>query len=240
MRIELLGHFAVLDDGRDVTPPLGHPSQLLKAVAVRGRRLHREEAVEVLWPSVSRRVGETRLRNVLSRLRAASGDVLAREGGLLVVPGWVRIDVEEFEADARRAVTLAPSDAAAAVEAAGRAVERYRGDLLPDDRYVQWTEAPRERLRRRFRAANALLVEDARRRGADEQALLLVERSLEVDPEAEEAYVEAAELLDRLGRRSGAIQVVQRGLAVMDELGVHPGPDLRSIARRLGLAEPGL
>lgn len=231
-RIQLLGGFAVVDDGVDVTPPPGLPAQALKAVACGGRRLHWEELVEVLWPSDDAERGRTRLRNVLSRLRARSGPLLVRDGDAVLIPAGLSLDAEEFEAQAREALELAARDRAAALARAGAAVAGYRGDLLPDDRYASWTQSLRERLRRRHRALLDLLIEDARQRGALEEALLLIERAMEAEPEAEELYVAAAEVLDETGRRSAALKVLRRGLEATRELGLQPGEPLREAVER--------
>ena len=217
MRIRLLGRFSVTRPGSDCTPS-GVPAQALKMLACSGRSLHWEELAELLWPSGSPRQGQVRLRNVLSRLRAQSGPVVVRREGMLVIPSGVSIDAEEFEALARRALSSPVTDDG--LRLARQALEHYRGDLLPEERYAEWSLQPRDRLRRRFRALLDLLLADARSREDHEEVLLLLERALAVDPDDEELGLDAVEVLLRLGRRSAALRLLERIEATLESSGL--------------------
>ncbi len=74
---------------------------------------------------------------------SAGAVVLSGETVSLVPAGDVTTDVERFEASADP-----PADGSAT--SAETAIDRYRGDLLPEDLYEQWSEGPRERLRLRY------------------------------------------------------------------------------------------
>lgn len=217
MRIRLLGRFAVTQPGSDRTPR-GVPAQALKILACSGRSLHWEELAELLWPSVNPDDGRVRLRNVLSRLRAQAGPVVARRGDLLVIPSGVSIDAEEFEALARRA--LGAQTTPEGLRLARQALEHYRGDLLPEERYAEWTLQPRERLRRRFRAMLEVLLADARAREDLEAVLLLLERALAVEPDDEELGLDVVEVLNELGRRAAALRLLERVEASLEERGL--------------------
>lgn len=217
MRVRLLGRFAVTRPGQDRTPT-GMPAQALKIVLCNGRAMHWEVVAESLWPSATPDQGRVRLRNVLSRLRARSGPVLVRRGGMLVVPPTVSVDAEEFEALARRA--LEADGGPEGLRLARQALEAYRGDLLPEDRYAEWSVEPRERLRRRFRALLELLLTDARRRDDLEAALLFLERALDVEPEDEELSLDTVEILIELGRRAAALRLLERVEAGLEAEGL--------------------
>lgn len=221
MRIRVLGRFTVTEPGRDRTPT-GVPAQALKILVCGDRSLHWEELAELLWPSVHPHQGRVRMRNVLSRLRAQSGDVVVRRGGLLLIPHEVSIDSEEFEALARKAL-----DAAAGpdrVRLARQALEHYRGDLLPGDRYSDWSLQPRERLRRRFRGLLELLVADARERDDLESALLLLERAMGVEPDDAQLALDTVELLIELDRRAAAVRLLERVEASLELAGLPISP----------------
>lgn len=236
MRLTLLGHFALSDGGEDRTPPPGVSAQALKLVACRGRRLHWEELVEALWPTAAPERGRTRLRNVLSRLRANAGAVLLRDGDLVVLAPDVVLDVEEFESRALRSLALLSENRPRALTLAREAVDHYGGELLPEERYTSWTVPARERLRRRFTTVVELLLADLRADGRGEEALALAERVLDVEPLVEEAYIAVAALLEDLGRRTEALRTVLRGLHSLAEVGLTPSPALLDAARRLGSA----
>lgn len=217
MRVRLLGRFSVTRPGEDRTPK-GKPAQVLKVLASSGRSLHWEQLVEALWPSSNAKNARVRLRNVLSRLRAQAGPVVVRRGDMVAIAPGVSIDAEEFEALARRA--LAAAGTADGPRLARQAMEHYRGDLLPEDRYAEWTLEPRERLRRRFRALLDLVLADARARGDREEALLLLERALAVEPEDEHLGLDVVTLLIELGRQAAALRLLERIEASMETLGL--------------------
>lgn len=237
MRVRTLGGFAVTDGERDVTPT-GLPAEALKLVAVHGGRLHWEEVAEALWPAAPPERGRTRLRNVLSRLRTETGDVVARRGVLVQLAPDVHVDAIAFDRAARDVLALAARDAAAATASARAVLDLYTGDLLPEDRYASWTAEPRERLRRRFLAILDLLVQDAHRNADPEAALLLLERAIEVEPDAEDPYLDAAELLAALGRRTASLRMVLRARRLAEEANLPPSKRCRSLEAALRSASP--
>lgn len=131
---------------------------LVKLLALaRGHRLHREALVAVLWPDRDGASATNNLHQALYIARRAlagtSGALCLRDDVVLLSEGampW--LDTDAFEAACRRAhQTRDPQDYRAAAEL-------YRGDLLPEDRFEEWTEGPREALRERHLG---LLVEYA-------------------------------------------------------------------------------
>ena len=114
-----------------------------------GHRMHRESLVALLWPDRDTASGINNLHQALyvaRRVLAPGSGVLfpLREDVVLLsdsVMPW--LDVEAFGAACRRArETRAPGD----YRSAG---ELYRGDLLPEDQFEAWAEAPRDALRER-------------------------------------------------------------------------------------------
>ena len=170
----------------------GQEAQLLKFVAVSGGQLHAEQAIETLWPEGGRDEGRNRLRTVLNRLRAAAGNVLVREGDMLVLDRTVSVDFEELFAEARRAEALATTDLALAAAIARGAIVRYRGELLPEDRYEDWAERPRQRARRAMLDLLDLCASEAARRGDLDGLRRMVERTIEFAPYDDLRYLRAA------------------------------------------------
>src|SRR5262249_6159706 len=110
-----------------------------------GRRLHREQVIDALWPGSSVRDAGPRLHKVAHYARRALDDddaVLLRNEIVALLPERdVEVDVDTFRELARTAQASHGSpDLAAAVAA-------YAGPLLPEDRYEPWAEAPRDELR---------------------------------------------------------------------------------------------
>jgi two-component SAPR family response regulator len=151
VRIGLLGGFSVSVGERKVDESawrLRKAASLLKLLALApGHRLHRERAMDLLWPESSKKAASNNLRQALhvarrtlhpdpeinSRYLTLSGEQL-----LMCPQGQLWVDVEAFEeaaATARRSKDLAAYRAA---------IELYSGELLPEDRYEEWAESRRQ------------------------------------------------------------------------------------------------
>lgn len=230
LALSLLGRFELSEGGRPIALGAGQSAQLVKLVAVNGGRLLAEQAIETLWPESPPAAGRNRLRTVLSRLREAAPDVLARDGETLVLAAGVRVDLAEFERDARAALA-GRADIAAAL--AGSAIARYRGDLLPHDLYEAWADEPRERARRTMVELLDLCARNAAERGDLDEARRMVERTIELAPHDEDRYLRVASILREQGRRGAALSVLRRARSTLAELGVPLPPQLRELEESL-------
>ena len=217
----MLGQFRVRVDGRAVADAEWRRARsvaLVKLLALAGRhRLHREQAMEALWPEMAPEASSANLRKAIHFARRALGehDVIRIENDVVALAPELdlQIDVELFESEARRAID------ASDVAACARAADRYRGDLLPDDVYVEWTEATRERLRQ----LNARLL----RAGG------LWERVLAADPTDEEAQRAVMQAALDAGNRGEVIRQFQRlRERLRVDLGVGPASDTVAIYER--------
>jgi DNA-binding SARP family transcriptional activator len=223
LALSLLGRFELTVAGRGVVLPAGQPAQLVKLVAVNGGRVLAEQAIEALWPDTSPATGRNRLRTVLSRLRDATPEVVARDGELLVLAPELRVDLAEFHREAKEAQALS-GDPRAAVAVAASAIARYRGDLLPHDLYEDWADGPRESARRTMVELLDLCARAAAERGDLDEARRMVERTIELAPYDDDRYLRVASILRDQGRQGAAISVLRRARSTLAELGV-PLPD---------------
>src|SRR5919198_2821430 len=151
LRISLLGGFAAAAGDRSVSEGawrLRKAKSLVKLLALAPEhRLHRERASELLWPDREPAAASNNLHQALYVARRAvetadldgSVAIELREDTLVLGPALV--DVEQFEAAATAARGSGSRDLC------GAAVELYAGDLLPEDRYEDWSTARREALR---------------------------------------------------------------------------------------------
>lgn len=231
LTISVLGRFEVRRAGEPVRLPPGKPEQLVKLLAVTGGRMPAEQAIEELWPEVDPASGRKRLRNALNRLHAVAPEIATREGDVLTL-GEAEVDADLFERQTRQTLDR-PEGAAHRL-----ALARYRGPLLPDDRYEAWAAAPRERLERQYVALLDAAATAAEAAGQFDEALRHVERALDVDPYDEERYRRGAHLLLQQGRRAAALKLLDRAARTLEELGI-PIPaeheELAAAARRGGL-----
>jgi predicted ATPase/DNA-binding SARP family transcriptional activator len=251
VRIRLLGGFDVEVDGQLIPASawrLRKASELVKVLAITpGHRLQREQAMEQLWPD---RPADAALNNLHQALRVArnalsvSGEagqriLVLRDGVLSLCPnGELWVDAEAF-ASAVREATVASG-------LAGRlaARELYRGELLPDDRYADWAEAPREALAQDHLTLLAQLAQLHEREGNREAATETLRELLQHDRADESAHRSLMRLYAVDDQRRMALRQYERLRAAMArELEVEPSHESRQLYReilegRLGPAAP--
>ena len=141
--VTLLGGFAAAVDGAPVPETvwrLKKARELVKLLALApGHRLHREQAMDVLWPDRAPGAAANNLHQAVHVARRALGAdaIELRDEVLFLV---AEIDVDRFvlaAADARRAGTAAAYRAALSL---------YGGELLPENRYDDWADERRGEL----------------------------------------------------------------------------------------------
>lgn len=229
--IDLLGRFSVAVDGAPVPEHAWRrrgAATLVKLLALRpGRRLHREQLIDLLWPDLLLAEAAPRLHKAAHFARAALGSprsvVLSGDFVTLFPDAQVHVDVDTFE------------EAASAYRASGdpacaeQAIRLYRGDLLPDELYEPWSEEDRQRIRVRYL-----------------ELLRLTERWSDLvaaEPLDEEAHLGLVRQFVRDGDRGRAL----RHLDAMErswrqELGTRPGRDaqaLRAEVQAMPAFDPG-
>jgi DNA-binding SARP family transcriptional activator len=231
VRVWMLGDFRV-SVGTDRTIEQGDwrlrkAASLVKLLALApGHRLHREQAIDLLWPEMGRTATANNLRQALHvarktldpDLKVASGYVSPGGESLVLCPkGNLWVDTEAFEeaaSSARRSRDPAAYSAA---------LELYAGELLPADRYEEWTE---ERRRELGQLRLALLVELAglcEERGEHERGIEALRLVLRQEPAREEAHASLMRLYALAGRRQDAILQYERlRESLFRELGTEP------------------
>lgn len=147
LRLRLLGGFEVRASGRVADEDgwrVRKAKSIVKLVALApSHRLDRDVLMDVLWPDLERPAAQNNLRFALHAARGALGEgALPSRGSLIALgQGDVSIDADVFE----RAATLALRTRDA--NACASALDLYGGELLPEDRYEDWSVSRRERLR---------------------------------------------------------------------------------------------
>ena len=252
VRIRLLGGFDVEVDGQSIPASawrLRKASELVKVLAITpGHRLQREQAMEQLWPD---RPADSALNNLHQALRVArtalsvtddAGQriLVLREGVLSLCPnGNLWVDAEAFASAVRDAATVASGLAG---HLAAR--ELYRGELLPDDRYADWAEAPRETVAQAYLTLLAQLAQLLEREGNREAATETLRELLQHDPADESAHRNLMRLYAVDDQRRMALRQYERlRAALARELEVEPSDESRQLYReilegRLGPAAP--
>lgn len=201
MSVAVLGGLTITLAGRRVDLEPGQPRGLVAYLALGGGERTVEEVLEALWPAAEPTAAKVRLRQVLWRLRQDTGtpDLVVRRGDVLRLTA--EVDVAHFHAAAQRALTADRSERAAL---AATALAAYAGDVLPADRYTDWTAAPRERAWRLRLALLDLAAQAHAEEGSLHHALALLEQAIDIEPLDESRYRHAAGLARRLGNEATA------------------------------------
>ncbi|MFF5084594.1 AAA family ATPase [Actinoplanes sp. NPDC000266] len=216
LRIRLFGGFHAEAGGETVVE--WHRSaalSLVKLLAVTpGHRIHRERAVDLLWPSTPSRLNKA----LHFARRALGGEHLLLRGEMLSLHGsplWV--DADAFEEAAERGDIP-------------QALQLYAGELLPENRFDAWASTRRDQLRDILAPLLLSWADGLRARGDRRGAVAALERLADIDPLREETY----ERLMVLEDRHRALRWYARIESLLrDELGVAPGAALRRAHRAL-------
>ena len=159
LQITLLGSFSVAVDGEPVPEERWarrKAKTLIKILALEPtRELHRDQLVERLWPDLEPSLGQNNLHKTLHAARRALEPqlepgtpsrflVTVEQRLALRAPAAYQIDAVDFEQAAATALAAPGRDTLTT------AIDLYRGELLPEDRYEDWAAAARERLAQRY------------------------------------------------------------------------------------------
>jgi DNA-binding SARP family transcriptional activator len=239
--ITLLGTLRAEGDGRVVsrfyTQKMG---ALLAYLAYHRHRSHpRDALIDLLWPEADPRAGRNSLSVALSSLRhqleppgvPAGTVILADRTSVRLNPEAVTTDVAEFH-DALQVA----EDAGGRVErmaSLARAVELYRGELLPGS-YEDWLLQEREFLAEGYFRALGQLLAHLEETGELRRAVAYAQQGVRVDPLREEAHRELIRLLGAAGHTEAALRQYQELERLLkEELGAVPSAGTRALVRDL-------
>jgi len=236
VQIRCLGAFRVVAGGREVSRGRTKSFELLARLALsRGGWVGKERIAEDLWPEMDPEVQDERLwkaaTGLRTLLRSGPGDsreIVQRErGAYRLDPEHVRVDLWEFE----EAVEAARAGAGG-IESLRRAAACYRGDLF-EDRYYDWAEAERRRLRDRYLGVLLLLVERLVEEGDLAGALDAVHRGLSLEPLSEAFHGWAMRIYAAQDRRdavAGQYRELERRL---EAEGLEPSEEVTRLLSEL-------
>lgn len=149
LEIRVLGAFTVWRDGVAEPPTTwkrARASWLIKLLAISsGHSLPSSEAGGLLWPQRETEEQCGNLRLAAEEANAALGDsrAILIDDNRVAMAATSLLAVDDVEFAAAALAALRCHDIGCVANAAGL----YRGELLSHDRYLPWTEAPRQRLR---------------------------------------------------------------------------------------------
>jgi DNA-binding SARP family transcriptional activator len=190
------------------------------------QRLPKEQAIDFLWPESTAAAGANNLYRTLYALRQTINDsfgpnaadaIISFSDGHLALDKSVWVDVREFERAVNNRKTGIPD--------LQKAIDLYKGDLLPDDPYSDWLIIRRNSLRQRYRETSITLADYYRKQQKFESAIQHLIPLVNYDPIDEPIHRELMVLYALEGRRHAAVrqyQAVEDALA--SELDLSPEP----------------
>ncbi|HEY6960297.1 MAG TPA: AAA family ATPase [Gaiellaceae bacterium] len=220
--VSLLGGFAASVDGVEVPESvwrLKKARELVKLLALAsGNRLHREVAMDVLWPQLGASAAANNLNQAVHVARRALGaDAIGLRDEVLTLAA--RVDVEILERAAADARCLGTATAYSA------ALALYRGELLPENRYDDWAAERREALAE----LAAELADNASRLGGSSRFVLPAEASSFVGRGRELTELETLLARTRLLTLCGTGGVGKTRLALELARAAEPGYDAGAV-----------
>lgn len=256
--IRLLGGCEVRVAGHLVRLPRRASLELIARLALRpGEPLSREVIAEALWPGADPSASRNRFDVALNAARRAVEPdagvrgpfkILRLEGGLC----WLdrdrtRVDVASFEREASRCETFVASvermrhgrrpeilkgSARAALKVLQDAASLYRGDLLPQFQYAEWTQTDRERLRDHHTRILMAIGATSLWLGRPEESVAAARAILDQDPCHEDAELLLLESLAVRGDRRALCRTYESfERRFRRALGFAPGPELAAVYR---------
>lgn len=248
LETRLFGDLEVFLDGKEV--PLG-TWRSKKAVSLlallahhRGDPVHREQAMEWLWPegdpersSKNLNVALTALRRGLEEVDPRGSSVLERQGSFYrILPDALgEIDVHHFlELHAEASRLAQAGDVEGALSVTEEALDLAAGEYLASEPYAEWAATERAHLQE--------LVIDLRLRAAEwnldlEQPLLAATHAsvvLAMERWRERAWSALMRAHAARGDRAAALRTFEECESTLEqELGIGPSPELTDLARSL-------
>ena len=243
LEIYLLGPFRVVVEGQSVPErdwSRRKPALLIKLLALQPHhQLHREQAMDLLWPESDLKSASNNLHKAIHMARhalerelksAADSHFILTTGQQITLraPGELCIDLEEFERQA--AFALKSGDPADFETAIGL----YRGDLLNEDLYEDWTSVRREQVRELYRLLLIRLSKIYESQGDYQQGIERLRIVTATDPADEAAQRDLIRLYALSGNRHQARRQYQECVeALRKQLDAEPEPETVELQRQI-------
>jgi DNA-binding SARP family transcriptional activator/streptogramin lyase len=251
MEFRILGPIEVVEDERAIA--LG-PSKQRAVLAILLLHLNevvsRDGLIEDLWGERAPPTAATALHGYVSQLRKAlepsNGDgrrmLITRAPGYLLALDPGQVDLQRFEALARRGKgQLAGGEAEAAAATLSRALSLWRGSPLAEFGSVPFALAESLRLQELWLSAFEDRVEADLALGRHDDLVSELEPRVAAHPFRERLSGQLMLALYRSGRQAEALEAYRKTRRkLVDELGIEPGPALRTLERAILRQEPAI
>ncbi|HLX39598.1 MAG TPA: DUF6788 family protein, partial [Ktedonobacteraceae bacterium] len=204
-----------------------------------GRKLGREQIMDVLWPELDIEATSSRLDRAVYSLRQLLEPTLSRplhsqllriehEGLVLADQGQIWVDADAFEH--LLATAHATGDPGEKEKLLEESAALYGGDFLPEEQAAEGTLARRELLQRNWMGLLLELADLRISRRALVNAIDPLDRLLAFDPANEAAVQRLIVSLAQLDRRGEALRAYHRfATALQRDYNIAPLPETRAL-----------
>lgn len=244
MELRVLGPVeAVVDETR---VPLGgvRPRTIVAALALAGTVVSSGRLIEEVWRAEPPPSATATLQSYLSRLRRALGaeHLERRPGGYTLVTGDEGLDARRFDLALRAARTARDAgDLDAAIIAYATALACWRGEVAEGLDPGPIIREAAARLSEHRLLAIEERIEVQLSAGHHHEVIGDLDALTEAHPHRERLYAQRLVALYRAGRQGDALRAYQQArAALVDGLGVEPGPQLRELQQRVLDQDPTL
>jgi len=245
VRVRLLGGFLV-ERAESALPDSAWQQRrsakaLIKLLATHPRHaLHREQILEILWPDVRT---ESSLNSFAKALHAArralEPELRPRDSSayLHLRDDVLSLDTKHVLVDADLFQQLAESALQRGHPSFETALAAYPGELLPEDRYKDWSEERRSHLAELYIRLQLKRADSLHQRGESSLAVDHLHAALQQDPVREEAHRRLMLIYASTGMRYKAVRQFQLCQdALKRELDMRPDAKTTALFRSI-LAE---
>jgi predicted ATPase/DNA-binding SARP family transcriptional activator len=246
----ILGPLEITVAGRPIRLPAGHPRALLALLLLRPNRvLSADELIDALWgdqpPRTATNVLQAHIATVRRALRTGGSELVGR---LETHPSGYRLRVEPdeldaaiFESEVAEAGRLASADPTRAADGLRAAIALWRGSAGGGAGQAAAIAGAATRLEELRLGACETLAELDLRLGRAREIVPDLEELAREQPFRERFHALLMIALYRSGRQADALAAYRNAReALVDELGVDPGPELRALELAVLRQDPGL
>jgi DNA-binding SARP family transcriptional activator/predicted ATPase len=252
--VQLLRPFSVAIDG--VAMParawrLRHPRQLFQMLCLRsGQRLHRDAAIEALWPQSDAQASANRLYHTIHVLRAefakmgldAGAPVVVFEAGTLSLNPHHQFSVDALRFDSIVQGCRTTMDDESCDAQLEQAVALWPSTPIAAPAQDAWLNDCHGEAREKFAWVLERLASRLRERGRGDEAVAVLQRLVALEPSNEVAHRALMELFDAAGRPERAmLQYTACKRFLQRDLGSEPSPPTQALRDRMAaqLQRPG-
>jgi DNA-binding SARP family transcriptional activator len=231
VEVRILGPLDVVgDDGTALRLTGNRQRALLVALALRpGIVVPTDQLVEEIWGAEAPRTAVVSLQNGIAALRKALGPevVVTRPPGYVLDLERDAVDAYRFERLVAEARRVPPEARRALID---RALSLWRGPPLAELTFAEVAQSEIRRLEELRLAAQELRIAADIESGRASEVIAELEALAAEHPLREEPRRLQMLALYRAGRQAEALAVFQSARsALVDELGIEPGPPLREL-----------